>query len=133
MTQTETSAARGLTDLFCNPRYQNSAGFHGCLLNAPVGFSATVGGALHVDHNEWQEVVGSGEDFAWSTSDYPSLFEVSLPNTRSTLDPATGRFTVPMDGIYFASAMVRLDGASEGWFVTAILTNGQPSWNSGMR
>ena len=71
--------------------YQNSAGFHGCLLNAPVGFSATVGGALHVDHNEWQEIVGSGEDFAWSTSDYPSLFEVSLPNTRSTLDPATGR------------------------------------------
>jgi hypothetical protein len=31
--------------------YGNSAGFHGCLLNTNVGFSATKGGDLDVTHN----------------------------------------------------------------------------------
>jgi hypothetical protein len=112
--------------------YSNSAGFHGCLLNTNVGFSATKGGDLSVDHTEWQEVVAAADDFAWSTSDYPSLFEISLPNTAASLDLSTGRFTVPEDGIYFASAMVRLDHADEGWFTAAVFTNGVASWHSGM-
>ena len=112
--------------------YGNSAGFHGCLLNTNVGFSATKGGDLHVNHNNWQEIVAAEDDFAWSTSDYPSLFEISLPNTEASLDPSSGRFTVPEDGIYFASAMVRLDGADAGWFSAAILTNGVASWQSGL-
>ena len=131
--------------------YQNSAGFHGCLLNTNVGFSATKGGALAVNAVGWTEVTGSAQDYAWSTSDYPSLFEIALPNHAAcvldrvvhlpqpfdsnmltppgsvmgacrTLDMATGRFTAPAEGIYFASAIIRLDGATSnessavGWF-----------------
>ena len=37
LTQTETSAARGLTDLFCNPRYVAHEAVHGPL-EAPVSY-----------------------------------------------------------------------------------------------
>eukprot|EP01052_Picozoa_sp_SAG31_P008526 SAG31_NODE_433_length_15750_cov_6.132579_3_plen_301_part_00 len=110
----------------------NSAGFHGCLLNTNVGFSATKGGSLHVSTAGWTEIASDGQNFAWSTSDYPSLFEIALPNTESTLDQASGRWTAPVDGIFFASAIIRLDSASDGWFSAAILTNSEQSWTSGM-
>ena len=35
-------------------------------------------------------------------------------------------------GLYFASSTLRIDGASAGWYSTAILTNAVPSWESGM-
>ena len=35
-------------------------------------------------------------------------------------------------GLYFASSTLRIDGASAGWYSTAIMTNAVPSWESGM-
>ena len=54
MTQTETSAARGLTDLFCNPRYLNGAKIvtaQGAAVtgNSTAGFAEALEAAAQAD------------------------------------------------------------------------------------
>ena len=74
----------------------------------------------------WTEVAGE----AWSTEGYKGLLG------HASFDEASGRFTAPNAGIYFATATIRLDGATDGYFSTAILTNGADSFdgsfNTGM-
>ena len=40
--------------------------------------------------------------------------------------------TAQHDGIYFVSAQIRLDGADQGWFSLAVLTNSEQSFETGM-
>ena len=62
----------------------------------------------------------------YTTDGYKGLF------AHSSFDGSSGRFTAPSDGIYVASANIRVDNADVGWFSAAILTNGEQSWESGM-
>jgi hypothetical protein len=70
--------------------------------------------------DNWVEAV------SWEANSYGSLF------TGTDFDLATGRFNVRREGLYFASAMIRIDSASTGWYTMAVLTNGVHSWDSGL-
>ena len=88
-----------------------------------VGESIHVGGTACPESgcsSHWTEVK------SWSGEGYAGLY------IGQDFDLSTGRFVVRTAGLYFASSTLRIDGASAGWYSTAILTNAEPSWESGM-
>ena len=75
----------------------------------------------------WTELGNCDDGYGgWRTDSYKSLLK------SEHFDHKSGRFTAPHDGMYFASAMVRLDNAATGIIALAILTNGVKSMSSGI-
>ena len=75
-------------------------------------FSMTVDNEINVGTCGANGCANWVEAVSWEATSYGSLF------TGTDFDLATGRFNVRREGLYFASAMIRIDSASTGWYVT---------------
>jgi hypothetical protein len=105
-------------------------GFHAARLDTTIALSVGANcarGHRNVVQTGWVELglCDDGSD-GWQTDRYSSLF------SHSSFDSVNGRFTAPADGMYFASALVRLDRADTGIMALALLTNGEQTLGGGM-
>ena len=111
----------------------NNGGFAAALIETDgVAMSAASichgsGHNRHITEPGWTEL-SQCDDGApgWTVEGYPGLF------AHANFDPSHGRFTATDSGMYFASASVRINGATEGIFGFGILTNGERNFMGGV-
>ncbi|XP_065179718.1 uncharacterized protein LOC135810172 [Sycon ciliatum] len=87
------------------------------------GTHADLAASPAVVRTGWTEVT------QWSAT--PSTNN-GLYNSGTQFDPKTGRFTATSDGIYFASALIRLDSGNSGYFRMLLSVNNKAHLNPGI-
>jgi hypothetical protein len=88
----------------------SQGGFHVAQLNTKIALSVASNcnrpgkGTRYITHTGWTELAKCDDGIdGWQTKSYPSLF------SSKHFDEHAGRFTAPVRGMFFTSAMVRLD------------------------
>jgi len=85
-------------------------------------------GRVTMPYQPMFHVYGSGANSAFSTQAVVVNFNSVIQNTGSHYNDTTYRFTAPVDGNYYFSSMVRLDGANTGYFRSHIRKNGSNNY-----
>eukprot|EP01051_Picozoa_sp_SAG22_P000590 SAG22_NODE_17_length_32684_cov_34.234095_3_plen_4499_part_00 len=100
------------------------SGFSCALMGTDLGFGADLATTQPKTTVGWTELGG------WSTSGAGGLG--GLFDEGAGFDTASGRFYAASNGVFVASAQVRLDGADSGYFRVMIALNGAPDANNGL-
>ena len=94
------------------------SGFSCVRVETTEGFGADLASDQQVGVTGWTEVA------EWEVSGTDG--RAGLFSLGSGFDMSTGRYTASVEGVYFASAQVRLDGADTGRFEVLLGLDGDP-------
>ena len=96
----------------------SQSGFSCVLVETIEGFGADLASPQPVTSTAWTEVSN------WEVTGING--RAGLFSLGSGFDPSSGRYTASVEGVYFASAQIRLDGADRGHFEMTLALDGAP-------